>query len=145
MELDDKELELLKIRSMMTIKQEMLDRQYTKPGRIFTEILERMTWLQCTKCRGLGVLYYKKKKPGPSICEECIGVGGFRRTFKLNSFRTRFLRRVKSNSNITFMELFRKALLSGEIVYERNSKNGDKLFHNTKSRLEYKLRTLDQP
>jgi len=129
----DPELQELRLKAMRDVKNEMLDRQRTQEGRTFTNELEKISWIRCTNsyCAGQGVIY---DGDTPEVCPECIGLGGFRKAFTQNDFYSRC-----SNSRIPigikmFKELFKRAIMAGEIVLDKQGP--PKLFQNTKSKIE---------
>lgn len=136
----DPELAELKRKSMRDIKYDMLDRQRTGEGRTFTNELEKISWIPCTNtmCRGQGVVYDDET---PIVCPECLGNGGFRKTFTINDFRARC-----SNSarfpigDKMFREMFSRALKSGEIVLDKHGPV--KMFANTKTKAEVALQKM---
>ena len=132
----DPELRELRLKAMQDVKNEMLDRQRTQEGRTFTDQLEKISWVPCTNtyCRGQGVIYDGDL---PETCPECLGQGGFRKAFTQNDFYTRC-----SNARVPlgikmFKEMFKRSLMSGEIVLDKAGPI--KLFQNTKSKVEYTM------
>jgi len=129
----DPELRELKLKAMRDVKDEMLDRQRTQEGRTFTDQLEKISWIPCTNsfCRGQGVIY---DGDIPEVCPECLGQGGFRKAFTQNDLYSRCNSARVPLGVKMFRELFKRAVMAGEIVLDKAGPV--KLFMNTKSKIE---------
>ena len=130
----DPELRELKLKAMQQIKSEMLDRQHTTEGRTFTNVLEKISWDNCTNCKGSSVIYDSDVS---MVCPECLGNGGFRKPFTQNDFFERCNNAKVPIGIKMFREMFKRASEAGEIVLDKYGPV--KSYHNTKSRIEYRM------